>query len=122
MNLKRGGRVSKIEALLGTILGIKPVLELSHEGKIMPIAKARGTRNAIMSMCELTKKYYIAEENDFILVGHGDDIEGAKKLGEQIKLYTGATRIEYCYVNFLVGSHAGPGSLVVYFMGASRVR
>lgn len=122
MHLKKGGRISAIEALLGTILGIKPVLELSAQGKIVPVAKARGNKKAIEAMCELTTKHYVPEMNDFILVGHGDSIEKAKALGEAVQKLTGVSRIEYCYVNYLVGSHAGPGSLVVYLMGTSRVR
>lgn len=121
-NLRRGGRISKIEALLGTVLGIRPVLELSAQGRIVPVAKERGLNRAMQSMCAMAKKHYIAELNDFVMISHGDSPEKAKVFGEAIKQAIGVDKIIYNNVNYLVGSHAGPGSLAVFFVGTSRIR
>lgn len=120
--LYRSGRLSRIEAAVGTILGIKPLLELNHYGKIMPLLKVMGKKKALTAIAEQVEKYCKPELNDFILVEHGDDIEGAKVLAQKIMEIFPQVTIRYCNVNYLVGSHAGPGALAVFFFGAERPR
>lgn len=120
--LYRGGRLSKLEATVGTILGIKPLLELNHYGKIMPLLKVMGKKKALSAIAEQVVKYCKPEKNDFILVEHGDDLEGAKVLAQKIKESLPDIEIRFCNVNYLVGSHAGPGALAVFFFGAERPR
>lgn len=118
--LKKGGRISKIEALMGTILGIKPVLELNDKGKIYPVNKCMGRKKAIKAMVEYMRATIIFGENDFIGIGHGDCLDEALKLGEVLKKEFGVEEIVYTHVNELVGSHAGVGSLAVFFIGKKR--
>lgn len=118
--LKKGGRISKIEALMGTILGIKPVLELNDKGKIYPVNKCMGRKKAIKAMVEYMRATIIFGENDFIGIGHGDCLDEALKLGEVLKKEFGVEKIVYTHVNELVGSHAGVGSLAVFFIGKKR--
>lgn len=120
--LYRSGRLSKLEAAVGTILGIKPLLELNHSGKIMPLLKVMGKKKALTCIAEQVEKYCKPEENDFILVEHGDDIEGAKVLAAKITELLPDIPIRFCNVNYLVGSHAGPGALAVFFCGGERPR
>lgn len=119
-NLKRSGRISKVSALVGMIIGIKPVLTLSYYGKVQPLAKTMGRKKAISTMLLEMKKTYVAEKNDFILVGHGDCEADAHALGERIKLEFGNPEIKYSTLCHLVGANTGPDSLVVYFMGHKR--
>lgn len=118
--LKKGGRISKIEALMGTILGIKPVLELNDKGKIYPVNKCMGRKKAIKAMVEYMRATIIFGENDFIGIGHGDCLDEALKLGEVLKKEFGVEEIVYTHVNELVGSHAGVGALAVFFIGKKR--
>lgn len=120
-HLRRGGRVSKIEALLGGILGIKPVLKLSDEGRIVPVAKARGMRRAVENMIEAAENSFAADKNDFILVSHGHNEEAAELLGKTLSEKFGA-EVKYSYVSYLVGAHAGPGCLAVFFVGKNKSR
>ncbi|MEG1509801.1 MAG: DegV family protein [Clostridia bacterium] len=117
--LCKGGRISKAQAFLGNMLNIRPILELSRKGKITPIFKIRGIKKAVSTMVEMTVSQIDKSKNEFILVGHGDDFEKAKAfgatLGEKLNM-----PVKYNYVNTLVGSHAGVGSLVVYFIGTER--
>lgn len=119
-HLKRGGRITKIEALLGKIMNIKPILDLSYSGKITPIQKAMGKNKAISTMIDHLKKKIILEKNDFVLVSHGDCIEEAQSMGQKIKAALNNIAVKYCYVNYLVGSHAGPNSLAIFFFGEKR--
>lgn len=118
-SLRRGGRLSGLEALVGTILGIKPVLALNHAGKILPIAKVRGQKKAYAEMERLTLDQINVEENEYIIVGHGDNLEYAKMVGEPIAKATGLP-IVYNYINYLIGAHAGPNVVAVFFLGKTR--
>lgn len=120
--LYRGGRLSRIEAAVGTVLGIKPLLELNHYGKIMPLLKVMGKKKALSALTEQVTKYFKPELNDFILVEHGDDIGGAETLAEKIRAAIPGTEIRFANVNYLVGAHAGPGALAAFFVGAERPR
>ena len=120
--LYRGGRLSRLEATVGTLLGIKPLLELNHSGKIMPLLKVMGKKKAIAALAEYAAKYYRPAVDKLILVEHGDDEAGAAALADKIRALIPDARIETCYVNYLVGAHAGPGALAVFFKGAERPR
>lgn len=120
--LYRGGRLSRLEAAVGTVLGIKPLLELNHYGKIMPLLKVMGKKKALTAITEQVVKFCKPELNDFILVEHGDDIAGAEQLADKIRAALPGTEIKFCNVGYLVGAHAGPGALAVFFVGAERPR
>lgn len=120
--LYRGGRLSRLEAAVGTLLGIKPLLELNHSGKIMPLLKVMGKKKAIAALAEQVGKYYRPADDDVILVEHGDDMKGAQTLAGKILEIFPEAKIEYAFVNYLVGAHAGPGALAVFFKGVERPR
>lgn len=114
--LKRSGRISGIEATLGVILGIKPVLSLDHAGKIKPVAKQKGMKKACQAMCTNLLDKLDRENSDYIIIGHGDNIEQAHKLGEMIKQELDI-EIVYNNVSHLIGAHAGPDCLALFFLG-----
>lgn len=113
-HLKRSGRLSKAEAALGQILGVKPILSLDAAGKIDPVAKVRGSKKAYAKMIELTVEEYDPANNDFIVVSHGDWLEKAKEIGDEISQKVGLP-IVYCNVNYLIGSHVGPKAMAVFY-------
>lgn len=119
-NLKRSGRISKISALVGMIIGVKPVLTLSYYGKVAPLAKTMGRKKAISTMISAMRKSFIAEKNDFVLVGNADCLTDAHALGDRIKAEFGITDIRYSTLTHLVGANVGPDALVVYYMGQKR--
>lgn len=120
--LCRGGRLSKVEAMIGSALRIRPILNLSVLGKIAPVLKAIGKKKAITSMLDLAEANINVDANDFILVSHGGDLEAAQAFGERVKERFPTLPVEYCPVNYLVGSHAGAGALAIFFFGAKRKR
>lgn len=120
--LYRGGRLSRLEAAVGTVLGIKPLLELNHYGKIMPLLKVMGKKKALTAITEQVVKFFKPELNDYIIVEHGDDSAGAEALAEKLRAAIPGTAIEFCNVGPLVGAHAGPGAIAVFFVGAERPR
>ena len=102
--LRRGGRVSATAAFAGTLLGIKPVLHVDNEGHLIPLGKVRG-----------------GWENPTVMICHGDTREDAEYVEKLVKERFGKqTDVKICYTGTVIGSHSGPGTLALFFMGEER--
>ena len=120
MYLKRGGRVSAATALVGTVLKIKPVLHVDDEGHLINVSKVRGRKAAIEMLVEKMEKTAIPGENDFITICHGDCIEDAQYLAQLAKERCGVKEVFIGYTGAVIGSHSGPGTLALFFLGENR--
>ncbi len=118
-HLKKGGRINAIEATIGTILGIKPVLSLDYVGKINVVGKVRGQKKAFKTMVDMVMKNIIIPENDFLIMAHSDCLEDAKEIGEVLTERTGL-EVKYCDLTCVIGSHVGPNTVAVFFKGHER--
>ena len=118
--LQRGGRVSKTSAVVGTLLDIKPVLQCNSEGKLVPHTKVKGRKRAIRTLLEDMEKFGIDINGQEICISHGDCIEDAMKLKEMIaEKYPDCTFV-IGHIGAVIGSHSGPGTLALFFMGQKR--
>ena len=120
--LMRGGRVSKVSWLLGTLINIKPVLHVDDEGHLIPLAKVRGRKKSLISLVdnmEQTMGSY-KDKNEIVLISHADCIEDAEFVGNLVKERFGITNIVYNYINTVIGSHSGPGTVALFFLGETR--
>ena len=118
--LKRGGRVSAATAVVGSMLSIKPVLHVDDMGRLINVGKARGRKAAIDALFEKMKETAIEPENQTIFISHGDAIEDAEYLADRIREELGAKEIKIGYVGPVIGAHAGPGVLALFFIGTER--
>lgn len=119
--LKRGGRVSGTTAVVGTMLGIKPVMHVDNEGHLINVAKARGRRASVDALFDKAKNTMIGERaNSSVFISHGDCIEDAEYLAERIKNEIGVKEVRIAYVGSVIGSHSGPGTLALFFLGSQR--
>ena len=116
-HLKRGGRVSAATAMVGTMLNIKPIINISDEGKLVSVAKARGRKAAID---HITKKVAEATDKEMVFVGHGDCREDAEICAAILKEKYGVKEVHIGYVGAVIGAPTGPGVLVTFFMGEKR--
>lgn len=116
--LKRGGRVSAATALLGTALNVKPVLHVDNEGHLIKMTQVHGRKKSIKKMAEKLKESIRPDSPIFI--SHGDCIEDAEMLKDLIKEETGMDVTLITYIGSVVGAHAGPGTLALFFMGTER--
>jgi DegV family protein with EDD domain len=116
--LKRGGRVSKTAAFVGTLLNIKPILHV-EQGKLIPLEKMRGSKKVLSRMLEIMEERGGNFENQVIGISHGDDLERAEKLAEMIKEKFGTKEFVIEYVGSAIGAHAGPGTLSLFFLNKS---
>lgn len=110
--LRRGGRVSSVAAVAGTMLGIKPILTFSNEGKLIVADKVRGMKRAFALAFEKMEKYPPSSEHGFFWIVHTDAEEDAKKLGEMIEGKYGV-KPDISIMGPVIGSHVGPGAVAV---------
>ena len=118
--LKRGGRVSAATAVVGSLLSIKPVMHVDNAGKLINVSKVRGRRAAIDALFENMKRSMLPDVNDVAFISHGDCLEDAEYLANRIKNELGVPRVEINYVGPVIGSHSGPGTLALFFLGKER--
>ena len=120
MYLKRGGRISATTALLGTMLNIKPVLHMDDDGHLINVTKVRGRKASIDALAAKVGTLGIPGANDTIFICHGDCIEDAEYLKKQLIELYGTKNVMIGYVGAVIGSHSGPGTLAVFFLGEHR--
>lgn len=120
MYLKRGGRVSAATAVAGTLLQIKPIIHVNDEGKLISVGKARGRKAAIKTLCDKVGELGIEGANDTIFICHGDCLEDAQELERLLKEKYGTKKVFIYYIGAVIGSHAGPGTMAVFFLGKHR--
>jgi DegV family protein with EDD domain len=117
--LKRGGRVSPAAAFFGNMLGIKPVLHVDDAGHLIPMAKVRGRRTAVLSLAE--KLVETREEGDTpIFITHADCEKDAELLKNAVEEKTGAKVDLISYIGPVIGAHSGPGTLALFFVAKER--
>ena len=118
--LKRGGRVSATTALLGTMLSIKPIMHTSDEGKLVPVGKARGRKAAIKTLLDKIGTLGIPPENQTMFICHADCEEDAKAVAQTIKDRFGTPTVHINYIGPVIGSHTGPDTMGIFFVGTQR--
>lgn len=122
MHLKRTGRLSNAGAVIGTVLGIKPLLKGNSEGKIVAFEKIRGRARAISAMAE---KYFSLVKNaeaQTVGIAHAGCKEDAEQLANLIREKLPPKEILIVKYEPVTGSHVGPGALALFFEGDSDVR
>lgn len=120
MYLKRGGRISAATALVGTMLKIKPVLHMDDEGHLINMSKARGRRASIDAIAAKVAELGQGYDNSTMFICHGDCLEDAEYLAAKLKAEHGAKEVFIGYTGAVIGSHSGPGTLAVFFLGQHR--
>lgn len=118
--LKRGGRVSAATALVGSALGIKPVLHVDNEGHLINVSKARGRKNSILALVDRMEKSAINPAKQTIFISHGDCLADAEFLADEVRKRFGISDITINFVGPVIGAHSGPGTLALFFLGEER--
>lgn len=116
-HLKRGGRVSTVEAMVGSALKIKPILSVDEEGKLVIRSKARGTGKAMEYLIAKT----VEEGGDLsalrAVIGHADCLEKAEKLKHMaVDAGMKEDNILIAPIGPIIGTHVGSGMLAIAFV------
>ena len=118
--LKRGGRVSAATALVGTMLNIKPVLHVDDEGHLTSVSTVRGRKASIKALADKLGETILPEGKGHAFICHGDCLEDAQYLSDLIKEKYGVEDVHIGYTGAVIGSHSGPGTLALFFLGEHR--
>ncbi len=116
-HLHRGGRVSKTSAVIGSIIKIKPIIHVNEEGKLIVIGKERGRKRAMLSLIDRMDIKSMGFDNDTVMIVHGDAIEDAEFLKNEIENRFGIKNIIINGIGSVIGSHTGPGVIAIFYMG-----
>ncbi len=117
--LKRGGRVSATKALVGGLLGIKPILHVDNDGHLINMFTVRGRRK---SFAALTEKI-VETGNDKkapVWISHGDCEEDALEVAKLISESFGVEVSNIVNVGPVIGAHSGPGTIALFFLASER--
>lgn len=112
--LHKGGRIGGAQALLGSILQVKPILTLKN-GRAEPVESQRTKRRALARVIELVAAEYPRNGNAHLCLMHGDAEEGAKALADQLRQMFRITEIPIYELPPAILVHAGPGVLAISF-------
>ena len=118
--LKRGGRINAATALVGSALGIKPILHVDNDGHLINVSKARGRKKSVMELLEHMKATAINPSEQIPFISHGDCIEDANELADALRKEFGVKDVIINHVGPVIGAHSGPGTLALFFLGSER--
>ncbi len=112
------GRISKLNATIGNMLMIKPLLYGSEEGKITVTQKTIGRKSAIKKLLAQVEEY-VTDKTKKIFITHCDAPEEASEMRASL-LTKGFKDVEVYFYDLITGAHVGPGTLAVFYEGADR--
>ena len=114
-HLKRGGRVSAASAVMGTMLQMKPIIELSDEGKLEVRSKIRGRKASIQHL--LDKVDALNGDPSVFFLSHGDcEDEVDEMIAALRKKYGKNIEVRVNDVGPVIGNHTGPGVIAFFFL------
>lgn len=107
--LTRGGRISSTKAIIGSVLGIKPIC-IIKDGLVENILNARGKKNVASKIVELAKTNGVTDLSDQIaFIGYTDDIKERDRLEEKVVQELKPKEIKYFQIGCGIGTHGGAG-------------
>ena len=118
--LKRGGRISATTAVLGSMLQIKPVLHVDDEGHLINIAKARGRQASLKALVDKMEQTAIDPAAQTVFISHGDCLEDAQAVAQMVKDRMGVKEVYLNHIGPVIGAHAGPGTVALFYVGTER--
>lgn len=115
-HLKRGGRLSTVEAVLGTALKIKPIISVDEEGKLYVADKVRGIKKCMEYLVGKLEEEAGHLPKQTVFIGNGDNMEQAKALEKILRERDLVEDVIITNIGPVIGTHTGPGMLAILFM------
>ena len=122
MHLRRGGRLSNLSAIVGTVLNIKPLLKGNEEGKIVAFEKIRGRKRSIEALARAYDKLAVNPEEQIVGIAQAGCREDAEYLAGLLRRSHPPKDILIVEYEPVTGSHVGPGALALFFVSGNNVR
>ena len=120
-HLRRGGRLNATGAIIGTVLAIKPIMHCDAEGKLTPVAKARGMKQALRELVNKMDELGTRPlEGQTVFICHADAPDSVEFVKGLLRERFGVTDVRDWYIGPVIGSHTGAGTLGLFFFGSAR--
>jgi DegV family protein with EDD domain len=109
--LQRGGRIGRAQALVGTLLGVRPLLAI-EDGEVVPAGRVRGADRVVPALvAELVRRSASHPEID-VAIAHAADPQAAAELERVVRAARDGIRsVRILTLGAVIGAHAGPGAL-----------
>ena len=117
---KHSGRVSGLAGTMGTLLGIRPIIYMDENGKMVSVGKEKGRTKALERLVSYVEELGDSIKDHRVIVASADSKDIANELISMLKERFGELRIEYVEVNPTAGSHCGPNTVGVSFYAKHR--
>ena len=117
---KRSGRVSGLAAMMGTLIGVRPIIYMNNEGKMVSVGKERGRVRAMERLVRYVEELGDDLENHTVIVGHTDAPDIAEEVADMLREKFGNIALEIVPVNPTAGSHCGPSGVGISFHAKHR--
>lgn len=118
--LKRGGRISAATAAMGSMLNIKPILRVNSQGELVELDKVRGRKAAGRFLIDKLDEQGAGRNDGPVFISHGDCYEEAEAIANVLRTKYNVKEVVVGYIGAVIGAHAGPGTMALFFMGHSR--
>lgn len=122
MYLRKGGRLSNVKAVVGTMLRIKPILKGNEQGQIVTCDKCRGRKKSIEALAERYVKYVRNPQDQIVGIAHADCPEDVEYLISLLNKERPPKQILTVCYEPVTGSHVGPSTLALFFEAVEGVR
>ena len=120
-HLRRGGRLNATSAVIGTVLAIKPVMHTDKDGKLTPVSKARGMKQALTELVNKMDELGTRPlEDQTVFICHADAWDSVDFVKGLLKERFNVTDVRADYIGPAIGSHTGAGTLGLFFFGRER--
>lgn len=110
--LQRGGRIGGAAAFLGTLLSLKPLLEIRN-GHVEPLERVRTRRKAVRRAMEVLRERFDGQGRLRLFVIHAECSEEANRLAQSMRDLLPRTSVRVAEISPVLGIHGGPGTLGV---------
>lgn len=115
--LYHGGRISKTSAAVGTLLKVKPILEIDSNGKLRMASKTRTRKKSLLELADLTLEIIQGNPTQPIIITTSGDYDAAEVVKERIIEKVSAADIQIYPIGMTISSHTGFGCVAVFAMG-----
>jgi len=107
--LQRGGRIGRVQALAGSILGIKPIIKVDkNDGKYTTVGRGRSLNQTMATMAATLKTTY-GDKPVWVTVVHGQFAEKAEAYSKLLKETLNVAKLDVLRISPVLGVHTGPG-------------
>jgi len=121
-SLSATGRLHSAIAFVGTMLNLKPLLKGDEMGRIVNFGIVRGRKKALLSIAQKYDELVANADTQTVCIAHADNAEDAEYLAGLLKRNHPPREILNVVYEPVTGSHVGPGTIALFFLGDESVR